>query len=194
MPRELNELLKEMHRLEEQLESYWDSLRDQFNYTLKDRTILFERDTRDSHVKMRVGVFDYLLNARLINVLTAPVTYAMIFPIVLLDISFMVYQHICFRAYKIPIVDRSKYILAIDRYQLEYLNIIEKVNCVYCGYANGLISYVKEVLARTEQYWCPIKHARTMHDTHQRYVKFKEFGDGNGYFRDRIKLRQDFDD
>ena len=51
---------------------------------------------------------------------------------------------------------RSDFI-AIDRHQLAYLNVIEKVNCAYCGYANGVAAYFREVAARTEEYWCPIK-------------------------------------
>jgi hypothetical protein len=31
------------------------------------------------------------------------------------------------------------------------------VNCVYCGYFNGLIAYVQEIAARTEQFWLPHK-------------------------------------
>ena len=36
------------------------------------------------------------------------------------------------------------------------------INCIYRSYANGLCSYVTEVAARTEQHWCPIKHARRL--------------------------------
>ena len=41
--------------------------------------------------------------------------------------------------------------MVIDRYALSYLNVIEKLNCVYCEYVNGLIAYVQEIAARTEQ-------------------------------------------
>lgn len=34
---------------------------------------------------------------------------------------------------------------------------MEKVNCVYCSYFNGLMSYLREIAGRTEQYWCPIR-------------------------------------
>jgi len=36
-----------------------------------------------------------------------------------------------------------------------YLNIMEKVNCLYCGYLNGLTAYAQEIGGRREQYWCP---------------------------------------
>ena len=85
-------------------------------------------------------------------------------------------------------------ILSLTGYALAYLNIIEKINCIYCGYFNGLIAYVQEVAARTEQYWCPIKYARRVSYMHGRYHKFLEFGDGKGYKERLEQLRSDFTD
>jgi hypothetical protein len=34
------------------------------------------------------------------------------------------------------------------------------------AYANGVFAYVREVGSRTEQYWCPIKHARRVLGVH----------------------------
>jgi hypothetical protein len=82
----------------------------------------------------------------------------------------------------------------IDRYALNYLNAMEKLNCVYCGYVNGLIAYVQEIAARTEQYWCPIKHARKIGSIHSRYNKFFEYGDGNEYRKKIETIRRDFED
>jgi hypothetical protein len=63
------------------------------------------------------------------------------------------------------------------------------VNCTFCSYANGLIAYVREVAARTEQYWCPIRHARTMPVQHSRYHLFFDYGDAERYWRDLVPLR-----
>jgi hypothetical protein len=49
--------------------------------------------------------------------------------------------------------------------------------CVYCGYANGVIAYARKIASRTEQYWCPIKHALRIRDPHVRYAQFLEYGD-----------------
>jgi hypothetical protein len=92
-------------------------------------------------------------------VLTAPVIYAVIVPLVLLDLFVTIYQRVCFPVYGIPKVNRGDYLI-FDRHHLAYLNALEKLNCAYCSYANGLIAYVREIAGRTEQYWCPIKHAR----------------------------------
>jgi hypothetical protein len=103
------------------------------------------------------------------------------------------YQAICFPIYGIPKVKRADHLLD-DRRVLPYLNIIEKINCSYCSYVNGMLSYAQEIAGRTEQYWCPIKHARKMTTLHSRYIKFLEFGDGEGY-REKIEtVRRDFED
>lgn len=83
-------------------------------------------------------------------------------------------------------VKRSAYI-RIDRQKLSYLNLIQKLNCMYCGYANGLLKYGAEIAARTEQYWCGIQHEKTgdfIIPEHHR--DFTEFGDKNG-FENRYK-------
>jgi hypothetical protein len=117
-------------------------------------------------------------------VLTAPVIYAMIVPIVLLDLSMMLYQAICFPVYGIPKVRRRDY-LVFDRQHLAYLNAIEKLNCAYCSYANNMIAFVREVAARTEIYWCPVKHARRVLGPHPHYQGFADFGDAKA-FRARL--------
>jgi hypothetical protein len=77
----------------------------------------------------------------------------------------------------------------IDRHELAYLNGIEKVNCTFCSYANGLLAYVREVAARTEHYWCPIKNARAIPAPHHRYHFFLDYGDAEGYRQGLPALR-----
>ncbi len=120
--------------------------------------------------------------------LSAPFIYAMIVPFVILDICLTVYQAICFRLYDVPRVERSQFIV-IDRHSLSYLNSIERFNCIYCGYANGLLAYAREITSRTEQYWCPIKHARKVLDPHRRYARFADFGDAADYYEHLQRMR-----
>jgi len=127
------------------------------------------------------------------NIISAPFIYAMIIPFLFVDLSISIYQLICFSLYRIGKVDRRKYIV-IDRHQLSYLNSVEKLNCVYCGYINGLIAYSREIVSRTEQYWCPVKHARRLGSIHSRYHKFLEYGDGREYQERVAEIRRDFDD
>jgi len=88
-----------------------------------------------------------------------PFIYGMFIPGIILDLSLFIYQQTAFRLYGIPLVRRSEYI-QYDRKHLSYLNLIQKINCLYCSYMNGLFSYAVEVGGRTEKYWCPIKAAR----------------------------------
>ena len=125
-----------------------------------------------------------MFRSRLLVVLTAPFIYALILPFVLLDLFISLYQAVCFPVYGIEKVRRADHIV-IDRQALGYLNLVEKLNCVYCGYGNGLLSYVREIAARTEQYWCPIKHSRRVKGAHDRQAGFIDFGDAEGW-RDRL--------
>lgn len=79
--------------------------------------------------------------------------------------------------------------LVLDRHRLQYLNAIEKANCTFCSYANGAIAYVHDVAARTEQYWCPIKHATDIAAPHHRYHLFFDYGDAQAYRRDLPDIR-----
>src|SRR5258708_15800477 len=116
--------------------------------------------------------------------------YSLVVPIALLDLWVSAYQRVCFPIYGIDRVKRSAYVV-IDRHHLAYLNGIEKANCVFCGYANGVLAYVREVAARTEQYWCPIRHAKRVRAPHVLYRNFVDFGDAEGYRRRLPVLRAD---
>jgi hypothetical protein len=110
-------------------------------------------------------------------------------PIVFLDLSVLLYQAICFPVYGIPKVRRRDY-LVFDRHHLAYLNALEKLNCAYCSYANNAIAFVREVAARTEVYWCPIKHARRVLGPHPHYQGFADFGDAEA-FRAKLTAMED---
>ncbi len=109
------------------------------------------------------------------NVAAAPFIYLMSLPFVLLDLCLSGYQWVCFPLFRIPRVARSHY-LVFDRHRLSYLNTIEKVHCLYCSYINGLVAYAAEIVARTEQYWCPLKHATKTMGAHRYYDEFADYG------------------
>jgi hypothetical protein len=123
-------------------------------------------------------------------VLTAPAIYSVIVPVALLDLWISLYQRICFPVYGIARV-RHRDFVVIDRQHLAYLNGIEKLNCVYCGYANGVFAYAREIAGRTEQYWCPIRHAKRVIRPHPHYREFVDFGDAEGYKRQLPELRDE---
>ena len=152
--------------------------------------VAFEEELLRRHRELKTTLSKYLLNANPLAVITAPFIYALIVPLLLLDLFVSVYQAVCFPAYGIPKVRRSDY-FAFDRHHLAYLNAIEKLNCAYCSYANCLIAYVREIAARAEQYWCPIKHARRVIGSHSRYAAFEDYGDGEGYHNRAAELRDE---
>ncbi|MET0104262.1 MAG: hypothetical protein ABW072_03845 [Sedimenticola sp.] len=193
----IEEIIGRLNSLQRELEGEIDRLlsekRELFQYTLQRGRVRFERGMRTLQRSYRTGLWRYLREAKLRHVLTAPLIYALIIPVSLMDLLVTLYQQVCFRVYDVPLVRRSEY-LAIDRHQLAYLNVIEKFNCFYCSYANGVIAYSREVGARTEQFWCPIKHARRTRDAHGRTERFLDYGDAEAYRRRVQALREDWSD
>jgi hypothetical protein len=190
MNEQIADILRGMRELEERLEQELERSREIYACRIKGRFAEFQQEVIAQHRRMRVGILKFLATSSLPNLLVAPVIYSMILPLVALDIWATLYQHICFRVYRIPRVKRADYI-AFDREHLAYLNAIEKLNCIYCGYGNGVAGYVREIASRTEQYWCPIKHARRILDPHRRYLNFLEYGDAEGYRQKLKDLRND---
>lgn len=187
MKARIAELLEEIREREEELGELFKTHEAELIYTLQGKKVQFEAAVREAQKKLRVGPLRWLRQSKLRNVLSAPVIYSMIVPFALLDLCVTIYQWICFPLYRVARVKRSRYIM-IDRHELPYLNSIEKFNCIYCGYVNGLVSYVREIVARTEQYWCPIKHAQKVLDPHRRYARFAAYGDPDAY-RAALKRR-----
>lgn len=173
----LDAIKAKLEELHSEIEQDLIEKRERFRYSIERGKIRFQAVAKKYHRTLRRGVLSYLSTAPVGYVLTAPFIYACIVPFVLLDVFITVYQRVCFPVYKIPQVKRSDY-LKLDRHKLNYLNIIQKINCEYCSYGNGILAYAAEVAGRTELFWCPIKHAKTPKKYHDRYVYFVDYGDG----------------
>lgn len=186
MNEKIERLVRQITELEDELKATLLEQQAEIRYRVEGTRIEFEKKIKQTHRQLRVGLFRWLRSSRPRNVLSAPFIYGMILPMTFMDLTLTLYQWVCFRLYRIPRVQRSDYIV-IDRHQLAYLNLIEKLNCSYCAYANGLLAYAREITSRTEQYWCPIKHARKMQDPHRRYLYFLPYGDAEDY---HLKQRQ----
>ena len=185
MDEKVRDLLNQITEIEEEIERIINEKQEQILYFYEDGKIKFKEGVEEAHKKLKMTLFRYLLNSKLRNIASAPFIYSMVVPFVFMDITITLYQAICFRLYRIKSVQRSAFIV-IDRYKLKHLNSIEQFNCIYCGYGNGVIAYAREVAARTEQYWCPIKHARKVLGRHSRYNNFIDFGDALDY-HERLK-------
>jgi hypothetical protein len=132
------------------------------------------------HHRFKKSSWKHIRTTRLLVIVSSPLIYACVLPFLLLDLAVTIYQAVCFPIYGIPKVRRRDYLI-FDRGRLRYLNTIEKVGCVYCSYANGLLAMITEVAARTERHFCPIKHARRLVHAHSQYAAFLPYGDGRAY-------------
>jgi hypothetical protein len=180
MNNRIKELIDQIKLLEEDLSQEIHQHEDSMLYHLKGKKVEFEQSIKEVHRKLKTGIIPWLFGVRPINIITAPIIYGMLIPFVLIDIAISFYQLSCFPIYKIAKVRRADYII-FDRHHLAYLNIFEQFHCLYCAYANGLVAYIREILARTELYFCPIKHARKVLTPHRFYYQFINYGDPTGY-------------
>lgn len=187
------DLMRRIKVLERELETIFEKKETEFGYSWQKGKAHFEKEVLGTHRRLKRRLVKYVLHSRLMVVLTAPVIYSVLFPFLLLDLFMTAYQAICFPVYGIPKVKRSNH-LVFDRVSLNYLNLLERLNCFYYSYANGVCSYVTEIAARTEQHWCPIKHARRLASPHSRYFNFFDYGDADLYHKQIESVRKDFHD
>jgi hypothetical protein len=112
------------------------------------------------------------------NIVAAPLIYGVAIPIILCDLGVSLYQAVCFRLWDVAQVRRGLFV-RFDRHKLPYLNPLQKLNCFYCSYANGVFAYFVEVASKTEKYWCPIQEVAPPPSAHRRYASFLRYGDAN---------------
>lgn len=182
----IDELVAKIKALEAELEAELQSEYETFTCEIAKK----REEILASYRHDREGLLRYLATTPVLHYLTAPIIWACLIPALFLDGIVSLYQAICFPIYKIVKVKRSDYII-VDRHRLGYLNAIEKLNCFYCSYFNGLMGYVSEIAGRTEQYWCPIRHASRVKTMHSNYKNFFEYGDSDAYRKGQEKLRDE---
>ena len=189
MTPQITALIDRIRGLESELDAELAKRSAKLRIGLEQGRIAFEEELLRRHRELRQKLLPYLFGANPLVMLVSPVIYAGIVPLLLLDLFVSVYQTVCFPVYGIAKIKRADYFV-FDRRHLAYLNAREKLNCAYCPYANGLIAFAREIIARTEQYWCPIKHARRVIGSHARYALFDDYGDGENYQARLTELRK----
>jgi hypothetical protein len=193
MATQLEILLDKIKDLENELVEELQKQQEEFSYEISKRRVYFEKNVIIRHKEYAKRLLSYISDAPLKHILSAPVIWSCIIPVILLDVTVSIYHWVCFPLYGIPKVKRQDYIV-FDRQYLNYLNMVEKINCGYCSYVNGLFAYLQEIAARTEQFWCPIKHARRIKSLHSRYQKFISYGSAEKYRAEIETVRHDFKD
>ncbi len=189
----LKDLLKEIRTLEKKVSEEVGREAQEFGYSLHRGRARFENEVSKRHRELKQSLRDYIRSSSLPVVATSPLVYSLVVPLVALDFLASIYQWICFPIYQVPRVKRKDYFI-YDRQYLKYLNIFERFNCFYCSYATGLLAYATEIAGRTEQYWCPVKHAQRLKDPHSRYYQFFSYGDAERYASELQSLRRQFGD
>ncbi len=180
MNEQISHILARMATLEDELRTAVQQQEHKMFFEIKGRRVEFERTVKAAHKKLKKSFFRWLITDRPQNLITGPIIYTMVIPLLMLDACVSFYQAVCFPIYRIAKVRRGDYIV-FDRRHLGYLNFIEKFHCTYCEYGTGLMGYMGEILARTEQYFCPIKHAHKILGTHSRYNRFLDYGEADAY-------------
>ncbi len=188
----ISQLLSQITTLEDELRTALHNEETQIFYHFKGKRVEFEHSIRETHRKLKMNVLVWLIKDRPQNLITAPFIYSLVIPLLILDAFVSLYQWVCFPVYRIKKVRRADFIL-LDRHHLAYLNFFERFHCDFCGYANGLLAYVSEIASRTEQYFCPIKHARKILGSQGRYASFLDFGDAVDYHAKLEAFRVDLE-
>jgi hypothetical protein len=123
----------------------------------------------------------YYLKRFLRHAASFPFIWMTLIPFLLADLILEIYHRVCFPLYGVAYVKRRHYI-TIDRHRLKYLTWNEKIGCAYCGYTSGWLAYATEITARTEQYWCGIKHQQRQEKYQQpHHQNFVEYGDKDSF-------------
>lgn len=159
------------------------------SYEIHNGYVRFEKDVFEKQKENMKNLLAWFREIPLLHLLSSPIIYAMVIPAILFDIILFVYQQIVFRIYKFKFIKRSDYII-YDHQYLGYLNTIEKLNCLYCSYFNGLMQYASAIASRTEYYFCPIKHAKKVAYQHDYYDLYFAYGEGDEYQTKLKELRE----
>jgi hypothetical protein len=182
----IRDLLAQIAVLDQELTTALQEQQSHVSFFVKGKKVEFERSVAQAHKRAKRSIWRWITTNRPQNFITGPIIYSLIIPMAVLDLFVSFYQFTCFPIYGIARVPRKDYIV-LDRQYLGYLNWFERFHCTYCAYANGLVAWTSEVTGRTEEYFCPIKHARKILGAHSRYASFLPYGDATDY---HAKLEQ----
>ncbi len=185
----IREIVEEIEAMKLKLAEEIDKQESHISYEIHNGYVKFEKEVLARQKENMKNLLTWFGEVPLLHFLAAPIIYGMIIPTLLFDMILFMYQHVVFRIFKFGFIKRSDYII-FDHQYLGYLNPIEKLNCVYCSYVNGLMQYASAIAGRTEFYFCPIKHAKKVAYEHNYYDKYLAYGEGEDYQKKLKALRE----
>ncbi len=192
MSDKIKEMIEEIEAMKIRLGEEITQHEKDISYEIQNGYVQFEKEVLDKQKENMKNLLTWFRDIPLLHLLASPLVYGMIIPAILFDIILFIYQQVVFRIFKFKFIKRSDYIL-FDRQYLGYLNSIEKLNCLYCSYFNGLMQYAAAIAGRTELYFCPIKHAKKVAYQHDFYDAFFSYGDEDKYQKKLEALRKRFE-
>jgi len=180
MKEKINDILNDIKIKKEEIKKDYERLfknfKEKYWFNIIWNKIVWPKEKIKELRKYKKSILDSIFSARVREILSIPFIYVMIVPAIFLDLLLFIYQNTALRLYKIPLVKRRDYIV-FDRQKLPYLNLIQKIDCMYCSYFNWIMQFAVEVAWRTEKYWCPIKHAKKKYGEHNWEIYFAPYGD-----------------
>ncbi|RKZ87995.1 MAG: hypothetical protein DRQ39_03210, partial [Gammaproteobacteria bacterium] len=97
----IKQLIDQIKLLEDELTDELHQQEDQLLFQLKGKKVRFEQSIKQAHRKFKTDVWQWLFGLHPINLITAPIIYTMIVPLVVSDLFVSFYQAVCFPVYKI---------------------------------------------------------------------------------------------
>ncbi len=189
----IKEMIEEIETMKKRLGEEIVKQEEHASYKIRNGYVEFEKEMFEKQKANMMHLWDWFKEIPLLQLFSAPVIYAMVVPAVILDIMLFIYHNVVSRVFKIQFGKRSDYIV-FDRQYLGYLNIVEKLNCLYCAYFNGVMQYAAAIAGRTEFYFCPIKHAKKIAYKHEFYDAFLPYGYGDAYQKKLKEIRSKSED
>lgn len=186
----ISRILQEIENKRKELAEEYERIKKKYNFEYIKWKIIFSKEQKLENKKKKRSFWQTTKSTTFREYLSIPFIYSMMIPAVILDLFLFMYQQTAMRLYRIPLVRRSDYI-TLERKHLDYLNWVEKLNCIYCSYVNWLFAYAVEIAWRTEKYWCPIKHAKKMTSSHNWEKYFADYGDAD-WFKEVFRKNQEF--
>ncbi|EIF51595.1 MULTISPECIES: hypothetical protein [Sulfurovum] len=185
----IREMIEEIDKMKVKLAKEIDKQENHISYEIKNGYVTFEQEVLAKQKENMKNLLTWFREVPFLHLLTAPLIYVMVIPAIIFDVLLFIYQQIAFRIFKFEFIKRSDY-MHFDHHYLGYLNAIEKLNCLYCSYFNGLMLYASAISGRTELYFCPIKHAKKVIAQHKYYEEFLSYGDEEDYQEKLKDLRE----
>ena len=92
----IQQLLQQMTVLEDDLRAAISEQPSTIFFQIKGKRVEFEQSIKDTHRRLKRNFFRWLITDRPQNLITGPIIYAMIIPLIITDLFITFYQMTCY--------------------------------------------------------------------------------------------------